>query len=139
MKAAPQHHAKDRISPNKTFPKSACKIYYRLHSAKFASAIVTSQQMLCIPQIHTVKIRFEDALVTVASMEEWHFCRDLTNKVHIKALHRNIKTKNTTLAYSTIWEKSENLNSLSFRLFFLGGGGRRRLQILTICKNEMEA
>ena len=44
--------------------------------------------------ILTVKKKFAAVFVTVASRDEEHVCNDFTNKVHIKALKRNIKPKN---------------------------------------------
>ena len=141
MKAAPQHHAKDRISPNKTFPKSACKIYYRLHSAKFASAIVTSLNKCFV---------FLKYILWKSDLK-MHWLRWLQWKSgtsaeisRIKSTSRHCteisKRRIPPLHTTQSGKKNENFNSLSLGVvLFFCGGGCRRLQTVSICKKEMEA
>ena len=55
--------------------------------------------------ILTDEEKFTAAFVTVACSEDWHFCKDFKNKVHITALNTNIMRKNATLRYVTSYNR----------------------------------
>ena len=62
----------------------------------------------------TVKKKFEAVFVTVAMTDE-HFCRDLTNIVHITALKTNTRLKQKTLTHTaTCKQWVTSLFGLSF-------------------------